>query len=260
MSTIKFRCTDEQKLSLRSGIFEIMENHYFKSVHPNTNAEYEDEGEAIYRERLKKLVSEKLCVFEDTEDGLSVEFDSTEDAGFFIANEVYHTSMGYSDNGLTYIDPIFVAIVKAFPDICFEADTECSDKWIDEENHYSYDGAMLIKDDEEIDYDDSSADDSEEGNLTGEQRDEIYHGMAEQILSADTDYADDLRQKLKEAEHNYDNDSPFDHPLYHLVGYLINVVGTDFSKIEDMLRNLGASEIETSYIIEDSFPFYDTKE
>ena len=260
MSTIKFRCTDEQKLSLRSGIFEIMENHYFKSVHPNTNVEYEDEGEAVYRERLKKLVSEKLCVFEDTEDGLSVEFDSTEDAGFFIANEVYHTSMGYSDNGLTYIDPIFVAIVKAFPDICFEADTECSDKWIDEENHFSYDGAMLTKDDEEIDYDDSSADDSEEGNLTGEQRDEIYHGMAEQILSADTDYADDLRQKLKEAEHNYDNDSPFDHPLYHLVGYLINVVGIDFSKIEDMLRNLGASEIETSYIIEDSFPFYDTKE
>ena len=221
MSTIKFRCTDEQKLLLRLGIFEIMENHYFKSVHPNTNAEYEDEGEAVYRERLKKLVSEKLCVFEDTEDGLSVEFDSTEDAGFFIADEVYHTSMGYSDNGLTYIDPIFAAIVKAFPDICFEADTECSDKWIDEENH---------------------------------------HGMAEQILSADTDYADDLRQKLKEAEHNYDNDSPFDHPLYHLVGYLINVVGTDFSKIEDMLRNLGASEIETSYIIEDSFPFYDTKE
>ena len=121
-------------------------------------------------------------------------------------------------------------------------------------------GETLTKDDEEIDYDDSSADDSEEGNLTGEQRDEIYHGMAEQILSADTDYADDLRQKLKEAEHNYDNDSPFDHPLYHLVGYLINVVGTDFSKIEDMLRNLGASEIETSYIIEDSFPFYDTKE
>ena len=206
------------------------------------------------------MVSEKLCVFEDTEDGLSVEFDSTEDAGFFIADEVYHTSMGYSDNGLTFIDPIFTAIVKAFPDICFEADTVCSDKWVYEENHYSYDGAMLTKDDEEIDYDDSSADDSEEGNLTGEQRDEIYHGMAEQILSADTDYADDLRQKLKEAEHNYDNDSPFDHPLYHLVGYLINVVGTDFSTIEDMLRNLGASEIETSYIIEDSFPFYDTKE
>lgn len=111
-----------------------------------------------------------------------------------------------------------------------------------------------------IEYDDSSADDSEEGNLTGEQRDEIYHGMAEQILSADSDYADDLRQKLKEAEHNYNNDYPFDHPLYHLVGYLKNVVGTDFSKIEDMLRNLGASEIETSYIIEDSFPFYDTKE
>ena len=260
MSTIEFCCTEEQKPSLKSGIHEIIENHYFKSVHPNTKAEYEDEGEAVYRERLKKLVSEKLCVFEDTEDGLSVEFDSTEDAGFFIADEVYHTSMGYSDNGLTYIDPIFVAIVKTFPDICFEADTECSDKWIDEENHYSYDGAMLTKDDEEIDYDDSSTDDGEEGNLTGEQRDEIYHGMAEQILSADTDYADDLRQKLKEAEHNYDNDSPFDHPLYHLVGYLINVVGTDFSTIEDMLRNLGASEIETSYIIEDSFPFYDTKE
>ena len=80
--------------------------------------------------------------------------------------------------------------------------------------------------------------------------------MAEQILSADTDYADDLRQKLKEAEHNYDNDSPFDHPLYHLVGYLINVVGIDFSKIEDMLRNLGASDLESSYIIEDSIPFY----
>ena len=32
-----------------------MKNHYFKSVHPNTNVEYEDEGEAIYRERLNKL-------------------------------------------------------------------------------------------------------------------------------------------------------------------------------------------------------------
>jgi len=151
MSTITFCCSEKDKDALKAGVLEILRNHYFITVHPNTNAKYENEGEEVYRERLNQLMKNKLCRFEETDEGVLVEFDSTEDAGFAIADEVYHTAMGYSDNGLTYIDPIFEAIVKAFPSVSFEADTECADNWVYEENHYSYDGETLTKDDEELD-------------------------------------------------------------------------------------------------------------
>lgn len=150
MSTITFTCGDKEKAVLKTRFLEIIFNHYYMTVRPNSNAEYKDEGEAVYRERLEKLIKERLCSFEETDEGIIVEFDSTEDAGFAIVEEVYHTSMGYSDNGLTFIDPFFEAIVKAFPKICFEADTECADNWVYEESHYSYDGEKLTKDGEEL--------------------------------------------------------------------------------------------------------------
>ena len=156
MSTISFQCTEDEKAALRIGVLDILRNHYFTTVHPNTNAKYEREADAIYLTRLDLLIKEKLCSIEETENGLVVEFDSTEDAGFAIVDEVYHTTMGYSDNGLTFIDPIFEGIVKAFPNISFEADTECADNWVYEENHYSYDGANLTKDGLAIDDEDET--------------------------------------------------------------------------------------------------------
>ena len=152
MSSILFSCTNEQKDALKTGVREILRNHYFSTVRPNTNVEYKDEGKEVYLARLDELMKKgDLCQIEDADTGITVEFDSTEDAGFSIAEEVYHTSMGYSDNGLTWVDPIFEAIVEKFPGICFEADVECSDKWVYEENHYSYDGETLLKDDCPID-------------------------------------------------------------------------------------------------------------
>ncbi len=146
MSTIIIQCDEAEKAAIKAGILEIITNHYFTTVHPNTNAKYENEGEAVYRERLEKLIEDQLCSFEATDGGIVFEFDSTEDAGFAIADEVYHTSMGYSDNGLTWINPVFEAIVSKFPAIRFEADTLCADEWVYEENHYSYDGETLTKD------------------------------------------------------------------------------------------------------------------
>ena len=169
MSTITFQCNEAEKTILKAGLLEIITNHYFTTVRPNTNAKYENEGEAVYRDRLGKLVNDRLCSFEETDEGMVVEFDSTEDAGFAIADEVYHTSMGYSDNGLTWIDPLFQSIVSRFPNIAFEADTECADSWVYEESHYSYDGEVLTKDGEELEDDPSaSAVDSEEDSPENE--------------------------------------------------------------------------------------------
>lgn len=151
MSTITFSCTSEQKEALKTGVWEILRNHYYTTVHPNTNVEYENEGKAVYLARLDTLMKEQLCQMECTDEGLVVEFDSTEDAGFAITDEVYHTLMGYSDDGLTWVDPIFEAIVQKFPEIPFEADVVSADEWVYEENHFSYDGKTLLKNDCPID-------------------------------------------------------------------------------------------------------------
>ncbi len=77
----------------------------------------------------------------------------TEDAGLVITNDVYHTQMGYRDEGLTFVDPIFEEIVKQFPGICFEADVECDDGLAFFELHFSYDGEKLTKEgDDEIEF------------------------------------------------------------------------------------------------------------
>ena len=65
-----------------------MHEHYLNLVYPNSNVKYEDEGEKVYSERLDILMKEELCKITDTEDGMCVEFDSTEDAGFSIAGSV----------------------------------------------------------------------------------------------------------------------------------------------------------------------------
>lgn len=153
MSIITFTCEQNEKETLKKGVWNIIHQHYFSTVFPNSNAEYEDEGKEVYSERLKELMEDELCKVNETEDGVLFEFDSTEDAGFSIADSVYGTSMGYSDNGLTYIDPIFENIIKEFPNICFEADTECADKWVYECNHYSYDGENLSKEFENEEFD-----------------------------------------------------------------------------------------------------------
>ena len=148
MSTIVFHCKLEEMEEIKKGVRSILKNHYFTSVYPNTKVEYDNEGEDVYLARLEELMDSELCTISDTEDGFTVEFDSTEDAGFLIADHVYRTSMGYSDNGLTFIDPVFDSIVEGFPDVLFEADTICADQWVYEENHYSYDGKKLSKDED----------------------------------------------------------------------------------------------------------------
>ena len=45
MSAITFVCNDSQKTILKSGVWEIIKDHYLGTVFPNSNAEYENEGE-----------------------------------------------------------------------------------------------------------------------------------------------------------------------------------------------------------------------
>lgn len=146
MSEIKFVCTDAQKEELKAGVWELIREHYLSTAFPNSNVEYEREGNDVYQSRMDELMQRELCKIEDTDEGITVEFDSTEDAGYSIATSVYGTDMGYSDQGLTYLPPLFKAIVEKFPAICFEADTECIDNWAEAYNHYEYDGDVLTMD------------------------------------------------------------------------------------------------------------------
>lgn len=148
MSTIAFVCDAKSKDTIKAGVWEILRAHYFRTVFPNTNVKYENEGEEVYLSRLDSI-KDSLYSFTDTDDGVTVEFDVTEEAGFAIADGVYHTSMGYSDQGLTYVHPIFEAIIKRFPTICFEADVECDDGYSYLELHFSYDGETLNVDGDE---------------------------------------------------------------------------------------------------------------
>lgn len=143
MSTIKFVCPEEQKEALKSGVWELIREHYLSTVFPNSNDIVEYKGKAFYRGPVDELMKADLCTLTDTDDGLVVEFDSTEDAGMSIAQSVFGSFMGYSDQGLTYLFPVFKKIVKQFPDISFEADTECVDKWVEHYFHFSYNGSVL---------------------------------------------------------------------------------------------------------------------
>lgn len=145
MSIITFTCEAAKRDEIKSGVWSIIHQHYLHTAFPNSRVTYENEGEAVYSERLQELMKTSLCQLNDTEDGFSIEFDSTEDAGLQIAWGVYKTGMGYQDQGLTYIDPIFDKIIKQFPDVCFEAAAECDDGWSCEQSKYVYDGTQLTK-------------------------------------------------------------------------------------------------------------------
>ena len=150
MSIIKFVCTEEQKQNIIKGVWEIIKEHYFRAATPNNTIRYEYEGEDVYLGRLDELMQADLCAIVDTDDGFSFTFDSTEDAGMAIAGEVYGTSMGYCDNGLTFVNPIFETITKRYKDIPFKAHCECYDSWVSIECDFSYDGKTLKIDD--VDY------------------------------------------------------------------------------------------------------------
>jgi hypothetical protein len=151
MSVIVFKCGEERRAEVKKTCFAILHNHYSNTVFPNSNVDYENEGKDVYADRLTELMKSELCKIDDTEDGVRFEFDSTEDAGFSIAMGVYGTGMGYSDQGLTFLKPVFDVLVKELPDVCFEAECECFDKWVSEEYHCSYDGECFECDAEWMD-------------------------------------------------------------------------------------------------------------
>ena len=140
MSNILFKCENERKEEVKKTFWKILHDHYANSVFPNTRIKYDHEGWEVYDKRLDELMEAELCKVECTDDGVRFEFDSTEDAGFSIAGSVYGTGMGYSDDGLTYLKPMFDALIEQMPDVCFEAECECYDKWVSDEYECSYDG------------------------------------------------------------------------------------------------------------------------
>ena len=146
MSNIIFRCSDDQKEEIKKGMFEIIHHHYITSAFPNSNAKYNKEDKAVYAKRLEDVMNNGLCTFEDVEEGLCVKFDTTEDAGFTIAREVYQTEGGYNDEGLTYLGSFFKTVIKKYPDIPFVAECECVDSWVEEEYHVAYDGESFDTD------------------------------------------------------------------------------------------------------------------
>ena len=143
MSTITFACSDAQKEEIKAGVWAILKDHYITSAYPNTNVTYKRESKEVYLERLEKLMQNSLCQIEDTDHGVCIAFDSTEDAGMSIASEVYGTSMGYSDSGLTYIVPVFEKIYNQFSSIPFNAHAECADSWVEMEFTATADGKTL---------------------------------------------------------------------------------------------------------------------
>ena len=152
MSVINFKCSDDKKENVKNICWSIIQKHYLSTVHPNTRVKYTNEGIEIYKKRLDELMNDELCSVEYTEDGVSFEFDSTEDAGFLIADCVYKTNMGYSDDGLTFLKPLFDELIIQMPNICFDAECECDDKWISEEYSCSYDGEVFETDAEWVEY------------------------------------------------------------------------------------------------------------
>jgi hypothetical protein len=111
MTTINFICDENQKSKVKNGVWEIIRKHYFETVTPNSNVEYEDEGEKVYLERLDELMKSTLCKISDNEKGVLFSFDSTDEAGYAIASDVYGTNMGYHDEGLTFVNTILCLLI-----------------------------------------------------------------------------------------------------------------------------------------------------
>lgn len=138
MSVISFKCLPEKREEVKNVYWNILLEHYLNTVSPNSNVEYNDEGKEVYTARINELMKTELCKVEETEDGIQIEFDSTEDAGYLIATSVYGTNMGYNDNGLTYLKNLFDKLIEQMPDVDFEAYCECYDNWVSEEYDCSY--------------------------------------------------------------------------------------------------------------------------
>ena len=145
MGTININCEKDKAELVKKTVFNIIRSHYLDTVYPNSNIEYEDEGKDVYEERMTDLMNRSLFSCEENDEGLVIEFDTTDDAGFFIADEVYHTNMGYNDNGLFSLDDIFKNIVKDLPENRFEADCECESSNYYEQMTFSFDGNDLLK-------------------------------------------------------------------------------------------------------------------
>lgn len=152
MSVIVFKCEDDRREDVKNKFWEILRDHYLGTVYPNTRVKYDNEGEEVYAKRMDELMKDELCKVENVDEGVRIEFDSTEDAGFSIADGVYGTGMGYSDEGLTFLKPLFEELIKQMPDICFEAECECYDKWVSDEYECSYDGECFECNAEWMDY------------------------------------------------------------------------------------------------------------
>ena len=95
MSTIYFECKNETKEALAKKVFEIIKDHYFETVEPPVGTSREAENDETYITRLTQLMNDMLYKTSDSDEGIVVEFDTTEDAGFAIAENVYKTSNGY---------------------------------------------------------------------------------------------------------------------------------------------------------------------
>ena len=143
MSVIEFDCHGPEKNDVKNGVWKIIQDHYFQTVFPNSKVRYEDEGKEVYLDRLSGLMKNSLCKAYDKDGGVAIEFDFTEDAGFQITSEVYHTSMGYNDNGLSEVVPVFEKIIELFPGVTFESDIEIDDGENYKQQHYYYDGQEL---------------------------------------------------------------------------------------------------------------------
>ena len=127
---------------------------------------------------------------------------------------------------------------------------------------------------EETDYDeieleiaDESSDElsdsfTEEDEIPEDRKEKIYRSLLSLALEKTPENADDLQGKLKKAETDYktgdlsDSLFPVNHPVYHLAGYLSNVVGICDDELENMLKKAGASQFESDYIYEMCGMFY----
>lgn len=96
MNSITFKCIESESNAIKTEILNLLHMHYLGSVIPKNKSENDD----VYSDQLSKLIKESLCQFDDTDDGITVTFDTTEKTAIVIADKVYHTSTEYYNFGL----------------------------------------------------------------------------------------------------------------------------------------------------------------
>lgn len=143
MSTIYFECDSEIKNQISKSVFQIVKQHYLNTVAPPPDKTFERESDEVYDSRMEQLMKDQLYRSSDSEEGVTVEFDSTEDAGYAIAENVYKTGNRYRDYGLTNVGVLLEEITHQFENVKFTAEIYIQDKYVDEECTYVYDGEKL---------------------------------------------------------------------------------------------------------------------